>query len=190
MDTAAFALTATTAIGALVAAVASWRTAGETRRAWESAERADQLRLLESIHQLVGTATEVGWSVNATRYTRIAHSFGGPKGLWFTWGQELRGKVEAAHCELPLCRQVAEELTKGNMREAPIRQALDEVRREMELLKRPRERLGVAQRIRRGGFRGDTRDNPLLEAARASQTSVADKRAVPNSPELSDDRTS
>jgi hypothetical protein len=49
-------------------------------------------------------------------------------------GQDTRGNVAAAHCELPACRQVADALIKGDMRDAPTAKALDEVRHELDML--------------------------------------------------------
>ncbi len=139
MDTAGLALTGFTAVAALFAAIASWRTAHETRRSWEAVQRAERLRALEEIHQIVGHLTELGWSEKANRYTRIAISLGGgPQGLYFTAGQDLRGKVASSHCELRACTMVAEMLIAGTARpgKAPIKEALAEVERAMEELAR------------------------------------------------------
>jgi len=137
-DTVALSLTGFTALAALLAAVASWRTAQETRRGWEATQRGDQLRALESIHEIVGHVTELGWSEKANRYTRLAMTFGGgPQGLYFTTGQDLRGKIAAAHCDLPACKRVADALISGRaLKEAPIKEALAEVEREMNRLAR------------------------------------------------------
>ncbi len=138
-DTAALVLTGLTAVGALLAAVASWRTAHETRRGWEADQRSDRLRALEEIHEIIGHVTELGWSEKGNRYTKLAISLGGgPQGLYFTAGQDLRGKVAAAHCDLPTCRKVADMLIAGTVRseKAPIPAALTEVEREMQRLAR------------------------------------------------------
>jgi hypothetical protein len=119
MDTAALALTGFTTLAALLAALASWRTAHETRRGWEATQRADRLRVLEEIHELVGHITELGWSERANPFTKMAISMGGgPQGLYFTTGQDLRGKVAASHCDLPACKQVADMLIAGTARSA------------------------------------------------------------------------
>ncbi len=133
LSAADWATIATAALAAIAAGFAGW-TAGETRRLALATERTEQRRVLESIHAILGHVTEAGWSENVTTSSKLSWMLRGapPPGVQFTMGQDLRGKIAAAHCDLPRTHAVADVLiAQKPFRAPPVDQALAEVEREL-----------------------------------------------------------
>jgi hypothetical protein len=113
----------------------------ETRHGWEEAQRAERVRALRDIHDLVGHAIEVVSSdVVAAEEARTFLIGGvGARGRWFTLGHDIRGKIAASGVELPLCSKVADALIDGAdpRGETSIPNALAEAEAQIKRLAQP-----------------------------------------------------